>query len=166
VGLDFGMQAFAALVLVLGTVAAGNPHAAFNPVADEKSVVLSSNGAVRFTVLTPQLLRIEFSRDGQFEDHATFTFLNRRLPVPDFETGERTSVDSEGRHVLERYVRTTKVEAIYVFDPNVTAAHTAELHHSNLNVHFLMNGARSTWYPGLANDGILPGTIRTLDHVR
>ena len=58
-----------------------------NPVADPKAVVTVGNA--RFTVLTPQLIRMEWSADGKFEDHASFVFINRRLPVPKFETHDR-----------------------------------------------------------------------------
>src|SRR5438270_13948542 len=54
-----------------------------NPVADPKATVVV--GHARFTVLTPQLIRMEWAADGRFEDHASFVFLNRRLPVPAFE---------------------------------------------------------------------------------
>ena len=53
-----------------------------NPVADPKAVVTIGNA--RFTVLTPQLIRMEWSADGKFEDHASMVFINRRLPVPKF----------------------------------------------------------------------------------
>jgi len=42
-------------------------------------------GKARFTVLAPELIRMEWAADGRFEDHASFVFLNRRLPVPPFE---------------------------------------------------------------------------------
>lgn len=54
-----------------------------NPIADPKAVVFA--GHARFTVLTPELIRMEWAADGKFEDHASFVFLNRRLPVPKFE---------------------------------------------------------------------------------
>jgi len=55
-----------------------------NPVADPRAVV--TLGHARFTVLTPELIRMEWAADGKFEDHASFVFLNRRLQVPKFET--------------------------------------------------------------------------------
>src|ERR1700683_3086597 len=63
--------------------AGASSEAADNPVADPKAVVTVGNA--RFTVLTPQLIRMEWSADGKFEDHASFVFLNRRLPVPKFQ---------------------------------------------------------------------------------
>lgn len=46
------------------------------------TVVISGNA--RFTVLTPQLIRMEYSNNGQFEDRATLAFLNRNVTVPQF----------------------------------------------------------------------------------
>ena len=59
------------------------PPGLYDPVADSHAVV--TLGHARFTVLTSQLVRMEWSADGKFEDHASFVFLNRRLPVPKFE---------------------------------------------------------------------------------
>ena len=55
-----------------------------DPVADPAAVVTSGN--VRFTVLTSQMIRIQYSATAQFEDRATFAIVNRRLPVPEFTT--------------------------------------------------------------------------------
>src|SRR5437879_5913602 len=41
----------------------------YDPVADPKAVVRVGNA--RFTVLTPQLIRMEWAADGKFEDHAS-----------------------------------------------------------------------------------------------
>src|SRR5215471_1872067 len=53
-----------------------------NPVADARAIVIDGN--VRFTVLTPQLVRLEWAENAKFEDHASLMFINRRLPVPQF----------------------------------------------------------------------------------
>src|ERR1700757_3922118 len=58
------------------------PEATYNPVANPQAVITTGNA--RFTVLTPQLIRMEWAADGKFEDHPSFVFLNRRLPVPKF----------------------------------------------------------------------------------
>ena len=63
---------------VVPTLPAHAAHAAdeaTNPVADPKAIVTLGNA--RFTVLTPQLIRMEWAADGKFEDHASFVFLNR-----------------------------------------------------------------------------------------
>ena len=57
-----------------------------NPVADPKAIVRS--GDMRFTILTPEMIRIEWSDKQIFEDRASFTVINRRLPVPEYETWE------------------------------------------------------------------------------
>ena len=65
-----------------------------------KAVVTCGNA--RFTVLTPQLIRMEWSADGKFEDHASFVFINRRLPVPKFEA---TFLGRSGRWAPPRVQR-------------------------------------------------------------
>src|SRR5579872_1682559 len=64
--------------LVNATVASHS----YDPIADPGAVVRA--GSARFTVLTPQLIRLEWAKDGKFEDHASFAFVNRALPVPQF----------------------------------------------------------------------------------
>ena len=54
---------------------------AYEPKADEKATVIASK--TRFTVLTPRLLRMEYSEAG-FEDRPTLAFVNRKQPVPTF----------------------------------------------------------------------------------
>jgi hypothetical protein len=50
------------------TIAAESPEASYSPIANPAAVV--TMGHVRFTVLTPQLIRMEWAADGKFEDHA------------------------------------------------------------------------------------------------
>ena len=57
-----------------------------NPVADPAAVVTS--GRARFTVLTPEMIRIQYSSSAKFEDRATFAVVNRRLPVPAYTVRE------------------------------------------------------------------------------
>ena len=49
-----------------------------DPAADPRNVVVDGN--VRLTVLTPQLMRLEWAADGRFEDRPSLLFLNRRTP--------------------------------------------------------------------------------------
>ena len=56
------------------------------PKASEDAVVVAGNA--RFTVLTSQLIRMEWSEDGVFEDRASLTFINRSLPVPEFKVSK------------------------------------------------------------------------------
>ena len=64
-------------------VHASEAEGLYNPIADPKAIVEFGNA--RFTVLMPQLIRMEWSANGKFEDRASLVFLNRRLPVPKFE---------------------------------------------------------------------------------
>ena len=110
-----------------------------NPVAAPEAVVVCGNA--RFTVLTDRLIRMEWAQDGTFEDRASLAVVNRALPVPAF-----TSVRS-GEGVT---IKTSKITLTYKggrFSPE------------NLSVLFGMG----TWRPGMAPDGNLKGTTRTLD---
>src|ERR1700756_3314547 len=83
--LCFGLALLPFLAFILMPVAECQtttqmPEAAYSPIANPKAVVV--DGHARFTVLTPQLIRMEWAADGKFEDHASFVFLNRKLPVP------------------------------------------------------------------------------------
>lgn len=120
---------------------------AWNPVADPKAVVVE--GAARFTVLTPRLIRMEWAADGQFEDHASLVFVNRRLPVPQF-----TAVHEDGSLLL----RTAQLMLRY--EP------AGEFSGNNLRAQFDLNGQNVTWTPGTEDKGNLEGTIRTLDGVK
>ena len=78
-------------MLPLATVAAAALAAAaaqpgrYDPVADPAAVVVCS-ATQRLTVLTPKIVRVEAVPDAgaAFEDRATLSFVNRRLPVPHF----------------------------------------------------------------------------------
>ena len=58
-----------------------------NPMAHPDAVVRS--GKARFTVLTPEMIRIQYSDRALFEDRATFAIVNRRLPVPEAMRGSQ-----------------------------------------------------------------------------
>ena len=50
-------------------IESSHPEAINDPVADPKAVVIF--GKARFTVLTPELIRMEWAADAKFEDHAS-----------------------------------------------------------------------------------------------
>lgn len=120
-----------------------------NPVANPEAVV--TEGTVRFTVLTPEMIRIEYSPSETFEDRATFTVVNRNLPVPNF-------TKSEDNEFL--YITTDKLKLRYrkgtnpYFEPNPPG---------NLNITMDLNGTPVTWFPGQGDGRNLKGTCRTLD---
>lgn len=120
-----------------------------NPKASPGAVVEAGNA--RFTVLTPEMIRIEYSDKGVFEDRATFTVINRELEVPQFRTNE----DSEFL-----YITTDKLKLKYRkgSDPATIPASS-----SNLSISFDLNGQDVLWYVGKPDPLNLKGTCRTLD---
>ncbi len=126
-----------------------------NPVANPKAVVLFGNA--RFTVLTSQLIRMEWSATGHFEDHASIVFINRRLPVPKFE---HSVMGMNGGQQLT--IRTGALKLTY----NTTGPPEAASNRfsaQNLSITFTLDGKEVTWHPGMANPENLQGTTRTLD---
>lgn len=117
-----------------------------NPVADPRAVVMT--GKARFTVLTPELIRMEWSANGKFEDHASFVFLNRRMPVPQF-----THTETDGTLTIE----TSALKLTYT--PGADGAFTPE----TLKITLTVDGEPVEWHPGLADPENLEGTTRTLD---
>ena len=79
---------------------------AYDPVANSNSIVVSGNA--RFTVLTPNLIRMEYSPSGKFEDRATTAVLNRNLPVPKFDS----SVSKDGK-TLTISIASSQVSLVY-----------------------------------------------------
>ncbi len=120
------------------------PEATYNPVANPQAVVTLGNA--RFTVLTPQLIRMEWAADGKFEDQPSFVFLNRRLPVPKF-----THTEQNGKLTI----KTSALQLTYTGTDKFTA--------DNLTITFTLDGKQVTWHPGTPDTGNLQGTTRTLD---
>ena len=120
-----------------------------NPVASSEAIVISGNA--RFTVLTPEMIRIEYSENARFEDRATFTVLNRKLEVPTF-------IKSEDDTFL--YIETSNLKLKYRkgTDPRIVPASA-----NNLKVVVSNHGVPSIWYPGKPDPQNLKGTCRTLD---
>ncbi|HKU10238.1 MAG TPA: TIM-barrel domain-containing protein [Sinomonas sp.] len=103
----------------------------------------------RFTVLTSQLLRLEYSADGEFEDRATQVILHRDLPVPEFRVFDKPDV----LEVITEHVH-------LVYDKREFTPH-------GLSVKVLGNVSNyhSVWHFGEAGEKNLGGTARTLDMV-
>ena len=133
--------------LVNAAVAPNN----YDPVADPRAVVVA--GSARFTILTPQLIRLEWASDGKFEDHASFAFVNRMLPVPQF-----TRQIGPGHRVV---LKTRALTLVY--DPGDS---DGKFTPNDLTVSFSLNGKEVVWKPGTEDTGNLLGTARTLDTVR
>ena len=121
-----------------------------NPVASPDAVVTVDKA--RFTVLTPEMVRIEYSDKGNFEDRATFAVQNRRMDVvPEFK------VTSDSEFV---YITTDKISLKY---RKGTCPATEPASDANLSITLDVNGKPETWYPGKPDPLNLKGTCRTLD---
>ena len=128
-----------------------------NPVADPKAVVVV--GKARFTVLTPEMIRMEWAADGKFEDHASFVFINRRMPVPKFET-QTENMGANGLFTIRTSALTLeyKVSSTTDVDNRFTP--------DNLKIELTVDGRQVTWRPGMTDSENLEGTTRTLDGAR
>ena len=134
------------LILLAATLALlPGASAAEHPKADPNAVVVCGNA--RFTVLTPRLIRMEWSQDGRFEDRATLTFVNRETKVPDFNVRE-----SKKRLTLI----TSALRLTYLKDDGPFTA-------DNLEVAFRIGKKEVAWHPGMEDSLNLMGTARTLD---
>jgi alpha-glucosidase (family GH31 glycosyl hydrolase) len=126
----------------------------YHPIANPAAVIVV--GSARFTVLTPQMIRMEWAADGKFEDHATFTFLNRQLPVPSFHA--HTSGSGDRRKFI---IDTDALLLSYL--PGKSGDRFSA---SNLRIALKLDGRYIFWHPGLADTANLGGTARTLDGVQ
>lgn len=117
----------------------------YNPVADKKATVISGNA--RFTVLTDGVIRMEWTEDGIFEDHASLVFVNRNLPVPKYKQNIKNGWLS---------IQTDKFLLNYKIG-------SEKFTNDNLKIEFDFDGNKKTWKPGTKNENNLLGTIRTLD---
>ena len=115
-----------------------------DPKADEKAQVVVGNA--RFTVLTPQMIRMEWSEDGKFEDRATLTFVNRKLDVPEYKVKQsKSKVTITTSNVTLTYKKGAKFSA------------------ENLSAEILVAGKKVVWHYGDEDTQNLMGTTRTLD---
>ncbi len=116
-----------------------------NPVANPEATVVCGNA--RFTVLTPQLIRMEWSEDGKFEDRKSLAIVNRNLPLPVF----RKSVSKSGVNIKTDALTLNYKNDGKPFDSN------------NLSIELKLNGKKVKWQPGMKDSLNLKGTVRTLD---
>lgn len=135
-------------ILIAGALAAAlSINAQNNPVANQEAVAVSGNA--RFTVLTPEMIRVEYSDSGRFEDRATFAVVNRELPVPPFQKDE----DEEFL-----YITTDKLALKYRKGTNPLTSPA-----SDTNLTITLADGTAQWFPGKVDSLNLKGTCRTLD---
>ena len=116
-----------------------------DPVADPRNVVV--DGSVRLTVLTPQLVRLEWAADGRFEDRPSLVFLDRRTPPVAF-----TKRVEHGSLVIATGQLTVRYKA-----------KSGRFGPENLSIALKNADSTVTWRPGTPDAANLGGTTRTLD---
>ena len=117
-----------------------------SPIANEGAIVRGEK--YRFTVLTSQMIRLEYSDDGIFEDRASQCVMNRKFPVPDFEVQEKDDI---------LVIRTKNLCLSY---------QKQKFTKNSLNIRVLGNVSEylSVWHYGEKIENLF-GTARTLDQV-
>ncbi|PWJ44637.1 glycoside hydrolase family 31 protein [Sediminitomix flava] len=130
-------------LLVLFVLGFGNAFAQ-NPKSNPKAVTISDN--VRFTVLTPRVIRMEYDQEKEFEDRSSFVVINRDTEVPKYK------VKNEGDWLI------IKTDELILKYKKGSGEFTSE----NLQVS-LIGDQQVTWKPGMTNSQNLLGTTRTLD---
>ncbi|HHK2085625.1 TPA: TIM-barrel domain-containing protein [Enterococcus faecalis] len=102
----------------------------------------------RFTVLTPQLIRMEYSKENFFIDEQTQVIQNREFPEFEFELeekNERLEIDTEAFHLTYDKKAFTSQGLVITMKSNFT-------------------DYNNKWYYG-QQVNTLKGTVRTLDNV-
>ena len=119
-------------------------HFKTNPVASDLAIIVFNNA--RFTILTSQMIRCEFSYQSNFEDFASQHFICRNLDIPQFEYNvNEDTLTIKTEHCTLRYTNDNK-----------------PFHKGNLSVNIKDMGA--TWCFGDEDSKNLGGTARTLDN--
>lgn len=117
----------------------------YEPKAKPYSTVISGNA--RFTVLTPRVIRLEWSESGEFTDSASLTMVNRKLPKVDYETKEENG---------SLFIKTEFINLKYKLN-------SGKFNEANLSIEYSDGSDDVLWQPGLENTQNLLGTTRTLD---
>src|SRR3954468_22438919 len=94
-----GALVSAMLALAFGFSAPASAH----PVRHGASVV---DGAARFQVITPTLIRMEYAADRRFEDRPTFNAVARGVtPPPFFVRADKSGLEIRTTRLVLRYTR-------------------------------------------------------------
>ena len=139
-----------------------------DPVASSEAVVTIGR-KLRLTVLTSTVIRM----DSTFDDRASFTIVNRRLPRPTFRSAIEACELLRGTQCLVVETSRVRLEVLAPSDaspsssagPHVEWAPprlTKESMRARIRMH--ANAESVEWWPGKPNPRQLPGTIRTLDN--
>lgn len=101
--------------------------------ADSKNII--KGNTYRITVLSERLIRLEYNKNGIFEDHKTSLVVNRNFPKVNFF---RDTIDT----MLQ--IKTSYFTLTYVMDKPIAPSKIMAT--SNLKIS--LNGTDKEWYPG------------------
>jgi alpha-glucosidase (family GH31 glycosyl hydrolase) len=104
-------------------------------------------GNARFTIITPNLIRMEYQADGKFVDQPSLFAAVRSLTPPPYKLNTTGNIST---------ITTPSLTLKYVNNGKPFAA-------DNLEISVLSKGKSIRWVPGTKDTGNLGGTIRTLD---
>lgn len=107
-------------------------------------------GKARFTVLTPECVRLEYSENGKFVDAKSLFAVHRDAGFNDFKVTQQQS---------ETVIDTGKIKLIYSPDGKTFSP-------QNLKALISKGKDSIAWTPGQKNIQNLGGTIQTLDQVK
>jgi alpha-glucosidase (family GH31 glycosyl hydrolase) len=116
--------------------------------AAESGIIVS--GHARFTVITPNLIRVEYALNDAFVDAPSWFAINRSARDGD----AKIAVDNGSVDIDTGIIHLTYHDDGKPFSPQ------------NLNAVIKTGSSTTTWTPGMPSKGNLGGTIRTLDGVR
>lgn len=132
--------------LLLGVVAVPSlALSAATPQAPQGTVV---DGRARFTVITPTLIRMEYSKDGKFINQRSYFAWERNVKPPQYKVNR----SSKGLQITTSRMRLTWRGGAHSFDAkDVSIAFNDG------------NGTWKTWRPGDKQTGNLGGTLHSLE---
>ena len=133
------------LTMFLGFVIQSTAIAQNDGHANSQAIV--TQGDVRFTVLTPRLIRLEWDTSRRFNDQPSFVVINRKLAIPAF-----TKKTENGW----LQITTSELELRYQLK-------SGKFNEQNLRITYRHPQNNFTWKPGMQEKDNLKGTYRTLD---
>ncbi|MEJ7627883.1 MAG: TIM-barrel domain-containing protein [Ferruginibacter sp.] len=116
-----------------------------SPLANNSAIIYAGNA--RFTILTPELIRMEWSGNKKFTDEASQVFINRKVAVPVFTQDIKNN---------ELIITTAKLQLRYKISADSFSI-------ANPSIQSVNNDQPFVWKPGSSDSANLKGTMRTLD---
>ncbi len=109
------------------------------------------NNTTRFTIITPECIRLEYSKEGKFIDSPSIFAVNRNVRFNDFSISRK-----DNKKIT---IDTGKIKLEYTFDE-------APFNKNNLKALIKKGDKETIWTPEQKNTGNLGGTLRTLDGIK